>query len=83
VNGCSLGLHRCSGRVAAGRSAQPSLACIDSPRLRPFTARRLLFPARSFVRGAFSTALPYDLGRERVVLLLAPVLTVSGGPPPV
>jgi hypothetical protein len=37
--------------------------------------RRLLFPARSFVRGAFSTALPYDLGGERVVLLLIPVLT--------
>jgi hypothetical protein len=35
--------------------------------------RRLLFPARSFVRGAFSTALPYDLGSERVVLLLVPV----------
>jgi hypothetical protein len=34
--------------------------------------RRLLFPARSFVRGAFSTALPYDLGSERVVLLLVP-----------
>jgi hypothetical protein len=34
--------------------------------------RRLLFPARSFVRGEFSTALPYDLGSERVVLLLAP-----------
>ena len=37
--------------------------------------RRLLFPARSFVRGAFSTALPYDLGGERVVLLLVPVPT--------
>ena len=35
--------------------------------------RRLLFPARSFVRGAFSTALPYDLGSERVVLLLVPM----------
>jgi hypothetical protein len=34
--------------------------------------RRLLFPARSFVRGAFSTALPYDLGDDRVVLLLVP-----------
>jgi hypothetical protein len=34
--------------------------------------RRLLFPARSFVRGAFSTALPYDFGNERVVLLLVP-----------
>ena len=34
--------------------------------------RRLLFPARSFVRGAFSTALPYELGSERVVLLLVP-----------
>jgi len=40
--------------------------------------RRLLFPARSFVRGAFSTALPYDLGSERVVLLLVPVLTDAG-----
>jgi hypothetical protein len=35
--------------------------------------RRLLFPARSFLRGAFSTALPYEFGRERVVLLLVPV----------
>jgi hypothetical protein len=41
--------------------------------------RRLLFPARSFVRGAFSTALPYDLGRERVVLLLVPT-PISAGP---
>jgi hypothetical protein len=41
--------------------------------------RRLLFPARSFVRGAFSTALPYDLGSERVVLLLVPV-PISAGP---
>jgi len=40
--------------------------------------RRLLFPARSFVRGAFSTALPYDLGGERVVLLLVPVRTGRG-----
>jgi hypothetical protein len=40
---------------------------IDRPLLR-----RLLFPARSFVRGAFSTALPYDFGNERVVLLLVP-----------
>jgi hypothetical protein len=43
--------------------------------------RRLLFPARSFVRGAFSTALPYDLDGERVVVLLVPVLTGSGRPP--
>jgi hypothetical protein len=41
--------------------------------------RRLLFPARSFARGAFSTALPYDLGRDRVVLLLVPV-PISAGP---
>jgi hypothetical protein len=41
--------------------------------------RRLLFPARSFVHGAFSTALPYDLGSERVVLLLVPVLTNARG----
>jgi hypothetical protein len=40
--------------------------------------RRLLFPARSFLRGAFSTALPYDFGSERVVLLLVPVLTSAG-----
>jgi hypothetical protein len=40
--------------------------------------RRLLFPARSFVRGVFSTALPYDLGGERVVLLLVPTPTKSG-----
>ena len=41
--------------------------------------RRLLFPARSFVRGAFSTALLYDLGSERVVLLLIPA-PISAGP---
>jgi hypothetical protein len=43
--------------------------------------RRLLFPARSFVRGAFSTALPYDLDGERVVLLLVPARTGSGRSP--
>jgi hypothetical protein len=43
--------------------------------------RRLLFPARSFVRGAFSTALPYDLDEERVVLLLVPAPTKSGRSP--
>jgi hypothetical protein len=40
--------------------------------------RRLLFPARSFLRGAFSTALPYDLGGEQVVLLLVPVRAGEG-----
>jgi hypothetical protein len=40
--------------------------------------RRLLFPARSFVHGAFSTALPYDMGSERVVLLLVPMLPSAG-----
>jgi hypothetical protein len=40
--------------------------------------RRLLFPARSFLRGAFSTALPYQLGGERVVLLLVPVHVLGG-----
>jgi hypothetical protein len=30
------------------------------------------------VQGAFSTALPYDLGNEGVVLLLVPVLTSAG-----
>jgi hypothetical protein len=40
---------------------------IDRPLLR-----RVLVPARSFVRGAFSTALPYDLDDERVVLVLVP-----------
>jgi hypothetical protein len=40
--------------------------------------RRLLFPARSFVHGAFSTALPYDFGSERVVLLLVPAPISAG-----
>jgi hypothetical protein len=40
--------------------------------------RRLLLPARSFLRGAFSTALPYDLGGEQVVLLLVPVPAGEG-----
>jgi hypothetical protein len=40
--------------------------------------RRLLFPARSFLRGAFSTALPYDLGGEQVVLLLVPMRAGDG-----
>jgi hypothetical protein len=40
--------------------------------------RRLLFPSTSFVRGAFSTALPYDLGSERVVLLLVPAPISAG-----
>ena len=40
--------------------------------------RRLLFPATSFVRGTFSTALPYELGGKRVVLLLVPAAH-SGG----
>jgi hypothetical protein len=43
--------------------------------------RRLLLPARSFLRGAFSTALPYDLDGERVVLLLVPALTGRGRSP--
>jgi hypothetical protein len=43
--------------------------------------RRLLLPARSFVRGAFSTALPYDLDGERVVLLLVPAPPRNGPPP--
>jgi hypothetical protein len=40
--------------------------------------RCLVLPARSFVRGAFSTALPYDLGHERVVLLLLPMPIIAG-----
>ncbi|HEX5877927.1 MAG TPA: hypothetical protein VF468_06335 [Actinomycetota bacterium] len=42
---------------------------IDRPLLR-----RLLFPATSFLRGAYSSALPYELGggRRRIVLLLVP-----------
>jgi hypothetical protein len=43
--------------------------------------RRLLFPARSFVRGAFSTALPYELDGERVVLLLVPAPSGHRRPP--
>ena len=40
--------------------------------------RRLLFPARSFVRRAFSTALPYQAGAERVVLVLVPLDAPAG-----
>jgi hypothetical protein len=40
--------------------------------------RRLLFPATSFVRGTFSTALPYELGGKRVVLLLVPAHSGGG-----
>ena len=43
--------------------------------------RRLLFPARSFLHRAFSTALPYDLAEERVVLLLVPTPTRNGRSP--
>jgi hypothetical protein len=43
--------------------------------------RRLLFPARSFLHGSFSTALPYDLDGERVVLLLVPAPSGSGRSP--
>jgi hypothetical protein len=56
---------------AHGRGADQDLLLTSSADLP--LLRRLLFPARSFVRGAFSTALPYDLGEERVVLLLVPV----------
>jgi hypothetical protein len=35
-------------------------------------ARRLLFPARSFLHRSFSSALPYRVGGRRVVALLAP-----------
>jgi hypothetical protein len=48
---------------------------IDRPLLR-----RLLFPATSFVRGAFSSALPYQLGDQRAVLLLVPALPDAGLP---
>jgi hypothetical protein len=64
---------------AHGRGADQDLLLTSSAD-RPLL-RRLLFPARSFVRGAFSTALPYDLGGERVVLLLVPVHTGSGRSP--
>ena len=60
---------------AHGRGADQDLLLSGSADLP--LLRRLLFPTRSFVRGAFSTALPYDLGEERVVLLLVPVLTRS------
>jgi hypothetical protein len=63
---------------AHGRGADQDLLLTSSAD-RPLL-RRLLFPARSFVRGAFSTALPYDLGGRRVVLLLVPVRSRSGRP---
>jgi hypothetical protein len=43
--------------------------------------RRLLFPARSFLGRAFSTALPYDLDGKRVVVLLVPVPPRNGRSP--
>ena len=51
---------------------------IDRPLLR-----RLLFPATSFLRGAFSSALPYELGdrQQRVVLLLVPKPPDAGRSP--
>jgi hypothetical protein len=60
---------------AHGRGADQDLLLTSSAD-RPLL-RRLLFPARTFVRGTFSTALPYDLGGKRVVLLLVPVRTGS------
>jgi hypothetical protein len=48
---------------------------IDRPLLR-----RLLFPATSFVRGAFSSSLPYQFGDQRGVLLLVPALPDGGRP---
>jgi hypothetical protein len=41
--------------------------------------RGVLFPARSFLRGAFSTLLPYQVGRRRLVLWLRPVPKRPGG----
>jgi hypothetical protein len=64
---------------AHGRGADQDLLLTSSAD-RPLL-RRLPFPARSFVRGTFSTALPYDLGGKRVVLLLVPVRTGSGRSP--
>ena len=43
------------------------------------TLRGVLVPARSFLRGAFSTLLPYRVGRKRRVLWLRPVRTRPGG----
>jgi hypothetical protein len=63
---------------AHGRGADQDFLLTSSTD-RPLL-RRLLFPARSFVRGAFSTALPYDLGGERVVLLLVPTPAKAGRP---
>jgi hypothetical protein len=61
---------------AHGRGADQDLLLTSSAD-RPLL-RRLLLSASSFVRGAFSTALPYDLGGERVVLLLVPVRPGGG-----
>ena len=61
---------------AAGPGADQDLlftSSFDRPLLR-----RLLFPARSFVRRAFSTALPYQAGAERVVLVLVPLDAPAG-----
>jgi hypothetical protein len=41
--------------------------------------RGVLFPARSFLRGVFSTLLPYRVGRRRLVLWLRPARKQPGG----
>jgi hypothetical protein len=64
----------CAASAPCTRADQDLLLTSSSD--RPLL-RRLLFPARSFLRGAFSTALPYELGGERIVLLLVP--TRAGG----
>ena len=45
--------------------------------------RRLLFPATSFVRGAFSTAPPYDLGSNGSCCYWSQCSPVTCGPPAV
>ena len=56
----SLGLHRYSGRVVAGRLAQPSLACTDSPRLLPCQ-----HPARQLPSSILLGRWPQPLTRTR------------------
>jgi hypothetical protein len=61
--------HQATRRPRSRRRPGPAVDQLDRPAR---FLRRLLFPATSFLRGTFSTALPYDFGSERVVLLLVP-----------
>lgn len=62
---------------AYGRSADQDL--LFSSVVDRWALRGILIPRRSFLRGAFSTILPYRVGRERLVLWLRPARVWPSG----